>query len=91
MFVHLADTLDAVEISAIKSLIDFLFNDPELTASLGVPLHVHRWRLRNNMCDLFAALGIKHVHVENARCGMVPCCRGISVFVYVLDFCWLLV
>lgn len=91
MFVHLADTLDVVEVSAIKSLIDFLFDNPELTASLGVPLHVHGWRPRNNVCDFFAALWIKHVHVDDACCGVVPCCGGICVFVYILDFYCLLV
>lgn len=85
MFIHLTDTLYIVEISAIKSLVDFLFDNPELSARLDVPIDVHGWRLRNNVCDFFAALGIKHVHVEDACCSVVPYCGGISVFVYVLD------
>jgi hypothetical protein len=78
VFVHLADALDIIKVSAVKPLLDVVF-------------YVLGWRMRNNMCDLFTAFWIEHVHVEDARCSVVPCCGWKRVFIYILDFTALLV
>ena len=88
MLIHLAGAFDVVEIASVEAVIDFLFNGEELTTSLGVFSDIDRWRLGDDMRDLFAAFWVENMYVKDAGCGVVPDPYWIWVFVDVLYFCF---
>ena len=85
VLVYLTNTLHVVEIASIQALVDFLLNDEVLASGLSVCLYVGICRRWNNMRHPFAAHRVEDVYVKDARCGVVPCCGCVGVFVYVLN------
>ena len=85
VLIHLADTLDIVEVASVKSLIYLFLNDEVLATSLCISFHVDGRGCWNNMRRFVAASWVEDMNVEDARCGVIPRCGWVGVFVYVLD------